>query len=420
MSGCAVCIIVENLPVPGDRRVWQEARTLTEAGYSVSIICPKGHGFKRSRELLDGIEIYRHSIWEARGRRGYFLEYGWALGMEFVLALKVYARTRFKILQACNPPDTIFLIALFFKLFGVRFVFDQHDLTPELYETKFGRKDLLYRFACLAERLTYRAADVVIATNESFRRIALDRGGVCPNRTAVVRGCPNIDDFQLPPPRPHLKQGRTYLVVYVGVMASQDGVNLLLESISHLVIDQGRDDTLFVLIGFGPDLDGLKARATARGLDAWVKFTGPLFGNSLLPYLATADVAVAPDPSNALNDNLTMVKILEYMACGLPVVLYDLVEGRRSAGDAALYAKDNDPVDFAGQIAKLLDSQSLRRRLGDIGRQTIQESLNWKIERQKLLHAYETASRGGRSCEKREPVIPRGSSDAIQSQSLRR
>jgi glycosyltransferase involved in cell wall biosynthesis len=230
----------------------------------------------------------------------------------------------------------------------------------------------------------------------------------------VVRGCPNIDDFQLPPPRPDLKQGRTYLVLYVGVMAAQDGVNLLLESISHLVIDQGRDDTLFVLIGFGPALDGLKARATACGLDAWVKFTGPLFDNNLLPYLSTADVAVAPDPSNALNDNLTMVKILEYMACGLPIVVYDLVEGRRSAGDAALYAKDNDPVNFAGQIAKLLDSESLRRRLGDIGRHKIQESLNWRIERQKLLHAYETASRGGRLCEKPAPVVARGSSDALR------
>jgi len=406
-----VCIIVENLPVPADRRVWQEARALTEAGYCVSIICPKGPGYERSYEVLNGVAIYRHSTFEAMGRGGYFLEYAWALAAEFALAIKVYVRTRFRILQACNPPDTIFLIALFFKLFGVRFVFDQHDLTPELYETKFGGKDFLYRLVRMAECLTYRTADMVIATNESFRKIALDRGGVSPNRSVVVQGCPNLDDFQLPPSRPDLKQGRKYLVVYVGVMGPQDGVDLLLESIGHL-ITQGRYDTLFVLIGFGPELNGLKAFSTARGLDSWVKFTGPLYGDHLLTYLATADVAVAPDPSNVLNDRLTMVKILEYMASGLPVVLYELPEGRCSAADAALYAKGNDPIDFADQIARLLDSESLRRRLGEVGTKRIHESLNWKIEKLKLLRAYESASGGVSFCEKSGGVACRPS-DAV-------
>jgi glycosyltransferase involved in cell wall biosynthesis len=226
--GCGVCIIVENQPVPADRRVWQEARALTGAGYSVSIICPKGRGFERSNETLDGIEIYRHSTWEASGRAGYLIEYGWALAAELALALKVYARTRFRILQACNPPDTIFLVALFFKLLGVRFVFDQHDLAPELYETKFGRKGLIYRLVRLAERLTFQTADVAIATNDSCREIALRRGRISPDRSIVVRGCPDLNDFRLPPPRADLKQGLAHLVVYVGIMGPQDGVDLLL------------------------------------------------------------------------------------------------------------------------------------------------------------------------------------------------
>ncbi|PYV21041.1 MAG: glycosyltransferase WbuB, partial [Acidobacteria bacterium] len=186
-GGTAVCIIVENLPVPFDRRVWQEARALKEAGYRVSVICPKGRGFARGRETIEGIEVYRHSLWEASGPLGYFIEYGWALAAEFLLTLRIWARTRFRILHACNPPDTIFLIGLWFKLFGVRFIFDHHDLNPELYEAKFGRRDFGYRLVCLAERLTFRAADVSIATNQSYREIALVRGGMRPERVFVVR-----------------------------------------------------------------------------------------------------------------------------------------------------------------------------------------------------------------------------------------
>ena len=402
MSRCAVCIIVENLAVPGDRRVWQEARALTEAGYQVSIICPKGSGYERSRETIDGIEIYRHSTCEASRFLGYFVEYAWALLVEFLLALKVYARSRFRVLQACNPPDTIFLIGLFFRLFGVRFIFDQHDLTPELYETKFRRKGFLYRLVRLAERLTFRTADVVIATNESFREIALSRGKVSPGRLFMVRGCPDLKDFSLPSPQPDLREGRAHLVVYVGIMGPQDGVDLLIESIDRLVKKLGHDDTLFVLIGFGSELRRLKTSATTRGLDPWVKFTGPLYGDDLRAYLATADVAVAPDPSNSLNDKLTMVKIFEYMACGLPIVLYDLVEGRRSAQDAALYATGNDPINFADQIARLLESESLRERLGAIGRIRARENLNWEVEKQKFLLAYEFCLHGAVSTSDRE------------------
>lgn len=386
----AVCMIVENLPVPADRRVWQEARALSEAGYRVSIICPKGRGFERSQETLDGIEIYRHSMWEASGKAAYLIEYGWALMAEFVLALRIYRRTSFRILQACNPPDTIFLVGFFFKLLGVRFVFDHHDPVPELYAARFLRKGFLYWLLRAAERLTFRTADVTISTSDSLREIALGRGGISPDRSFVVRGCPDLRDFPSRGPRPELREGRDHLVLYVGVMGPQDGVGLLLESIEYLVKKKGRRDTLFVLVGSGTEFPGLKVQAAARDLDEFVKFTGALYGEDLLAYFAIADIGVAPDPSNDLNDKLAMVKIFEYMAYALPVVIYDVTEGRRSAGDAAIYARPNDTIDFGDQIAELLDSPMSRRRLGEIGRNRIESGLNWEHQKQILLRAYQT------------------------------
>jgi len=390
-----VCIIVENLPVPADRRVWREARTLAEDGYQVSVICPRGRGFEKYHEKLEGVEIYRHWAWESPGTRlGYLIEYGWALLIEFLLALRIYVRTPFSILQACNPPDTIFLIALFFKLVGVRFIFDYHDPNPELYALKFPQKRLVYRLVCLAERLTFRAADFVIATSDSGREIAVNRGGVAPERVVVVRTCPDLDEFRPRPVQPELKLARKYMVVYLGVMGPQDGLDLLLESADYLVKEKGRRDTVFVLIGPGPELPRLKALVTASGLEPWVKFTGPLYGDQLQTYLSTADVGVAPDPSNVFNDKLTMIKILEYMAYGLPVVLYDLAEGKRLAGNAALYARGNDPTDFAEQIAKLLDSEPLRQRIGTLGKQRVYEKLNWRFEKKRLLEVFRAAQPG--------------------------
>jgi len=385
----AVCIIVENLPVPMDRRVWQEARALSEAGYRVAVICPKGSGFERSREMLGGIEIHRHRIWEASGPFGYLFEYTWALVAESYLALKVYARTRFRVLHAANPPDTISLIGLFFKLFGVRFIFDHHDLNPELYEAKFGRQGIFYMIVRLAERLTFRTADVSIATNESYRQIALTRGSMKPERVFVVRSCPDLRDIHRRA-RLDLKQGRRFLVVYLGVMGPQDGLDLLLDSISIIAKQRNRTDTLFALIGAGSELHRIKALAAQKGLDSMIRFTGRIPDNELAAYLSTADVAVAPDPATPMNDKSTMNKILECMAYGLPVVLYDLTEGRRSAQDAALYARPNDPVHFAEQILKLLNSETLRRELGVRGRRRIEESLNWETEKKTLLQAYQT------------------------------
>jgi glycosyltransferase involved in cell wall biosynthesis len=386
-----VCIIVENLPVPFDRRVWQEAQALREAGYRVSVICPRGKGYERSRETLNDIEIYRHRIWEAAGPLGYLIEYGWAWVAEFCLALRIFRRTRFRVLQACNPPDTIFLIGLIFRLCGVHFIFDHHDLNPELFEAKFGKRGPLYKLVCLAERLTFRTANVSIATNESYREVAIIRGGMRPDRVFIVRGCPDLQRIRLGPPRPELKAGKPLLVVYVGVMGPQEGLDLLLESIELIVRQRGRRDVAFALVGAGTKLPYLKEVASKKGLDSEVSFTGRIPDADLAAYLSTADVCVAPDPKNPMNDKSTMNKILEYMAYARPIVQFDLAEGRHSAEDAALYARPNDPADFAEKIIRLLDSEELRRQLGERGRRRIEENLNWEAEKKMLLAAYRKA-----------------------------
>ena len=388
-----VCIIVENLPVPMVRRAWQQACALRDAGYRVSVISIKGAGFERSRETIDGIEIYRHRVWEASGALGYLLEYSFALAAQFCLALRIYFRTRFRILHAWNPPDTMFLIARFFKLFGVRFIFDHLDLCPELYLAKFNRQDFFYRLVCLAERMTFRTATVSLSTNQSYREVAIERGGMPPDRVFVVRVTPEPEKMRRGLPRPELKQGKTHLVAYLGVMGPQDGVDLLIESIHYIVKQKRRDDTQFTLMGSGTETPRLKALVDQKGLEPWVTFTGRVPSDVLAQYLSTADVGVAPDPLNRMNDKSTMGKILEYMAFGLPVVLYELTEGRRSAGDAALYARPNDPVDFAAKVSTLLDSEPLRRQLGELGRKRIEEGWNWEIDRKSLLAAYELALR---------------------------
>jgi len=387
-----VCIVVENLPVPLDRRVWREACALRDAGYRVSVICPKGEGFSAAYETLEGIEIYRHRTFEASSAPGYLLEYSWALFAEFLLTLKVFARTRFRILQACNPPDTIFLIGLLLKPFGVRFIFDQHDLGPELFEAKFGkRRGLLYSLARFLERCSFRAADISIATNESFKDVAVTRGGKDPKDVFVVRNCPDLAKFRRPEGLTTNKFGKSLVVTYVGFMGTQDGLDLLLESIEHIVRRENRQDTHFVLVGGGTVIADLQAIIGRKNLDAYVTLTGQVSHDEVAAYLSNGDVGVAPDPKNAMNDNSTMVKILEYMAFRLPVVLFDLKEGRNIAGPAALYAVPNDPIDFANQITKLLNNKELRQQLGECGRKRIEEKLNWEVERKSLLQAYEAA-----------------------------
>ena len=384
-----VLIIVEDIPVPFDRRVWQEACALREAGYGVAVICPKRNTFTAARETLEGIEIYRHGLREGSGPFSYVFEYLQALAAQFILAIRIYRRTRFRVIHACNPPDTIFLVGAFFKLFGVRFIFDHHDLNPELFEVKFGRRGLLYRLVRLAEKLTYRAADVSIATNDSYRQVALERGGMAPERAFVVRSAPDLSRISLRPPRDDLKFGRNYLVLYLGTMGPQEGVDILLEAAAQIA--RVRDDTAFVIIGAGSEVPRLKSMTASLGLENIVRFTGRIPDAELADYLSTADICVAPDPKNSMNDKSTMNKVLQYMAYSRPVVLFDLTEGRRAAGDAALYARPNDPADFAAKVLELLDSKPLRRDLGRRGRRRIEKSLNWEHEKVALLDAYRAA-----------------------------
>jgi glycosyltransferase involved in cell wall biosynthesis len=389
-SSPAICIIVENEPVPADRRVWQEARALVGAGFRVSVICPKGSGCDSSAETLEGIEIYRYPAWNAQKTAGYVFEYIFALVMQFYLAWKVYARNRFRALLACNPPDTIFLIALAFKPLGVRFVFDHHDLCPELYEAKFKRRGPIYEMLCLLERLTFRTADMSIATNESYRDIAIARGKMKPDRVLVVQTCAALTDVTGTQEILELKRGKPHMVLYVGMMEPQDGVSLLIEAIEYIVKKTCREDTRFILIGSGSELPKLKTLAVRLGVDNFIEFTGLLPHKQVCLYLCVADVCVAPDPLNPLNDKSTMIKTLEYMAFSKPIVLFDLKEGRRAVGEGALYARPDDPIDFANQIEKLLDSESLRRKLGEFGGKRTEEGLNWEAQSAKLIRAFET------------------------------
>lgn len=389
-SGKKVLIIVENLPSPFDRRVWQEATTLKQHGYGVSIICPTGKGYEKKYEEIEGIHIYRHNLpLEADGALGYLLEYSTALFWEFVLAWKVLFRHGFDAIHACNPPDNIFLVGGFFKLLGKKFLFDHHDINPELYEAKFGRRDFFYRVMLAWERWTFRLADVSIATNESYKKIAIERGGMDPDKVYIVRSGPRLDRLKVLPPVEALKQGRAYLVGYVGVMGKQEGIDYLLQALKYIVYDRQRTDVHFGLVGGGTSLEESKALAASLGVAEYVTFTGRVSDDEMLAILNTADICVNPDVANEMNDKSTMNKIMEYMALGKPIVQFDSTEGRFSAQEASLYARRNDVEDLAGKILFLLDHPEVRARMGSYGKQRIETVLEWRHEEPKLLAAYQ-------------------------------
>jgi len=392
-----VLILVENLPSPFDRRVWQEANALRDAGYTVTIICPTGRGYEAPYEEIDGIAIHRYRLpVEASGAKGYAIEYSVALAKTFALCWKVLFTRGFDIVHACNPPDLFFLIGAFFKLFGKRFVFDHHDINPELYEAKFGRRDGFYRLLLALERWTFRFADISIATNESYRRIAVERGAMDPGRVHVVRSGPSLERMKVLPPDERLKQGRRYLVGYVGVMGAQEGIDLLLRAVHSIVHWHKRTDVHFGLVGGGTSLEELKRLATELDVEDYVTFTGRVPDAEMLAMLNTADVCVNPDVANEMNDKSTMNKVMEYMALGKPIVQFDLTEGRFSAQQASLYARRNDPDDLAVKIVSLLDDPERRARMGATGRARVENELEWRYEAPKLLAAYAALEPGVR------------------------
>ena len=389
----AILIIVENLPVPLDRRVWQECLALRDAGYKVLVICPQMKGHVSPHEILEGITICRHKMLpEAKGLLGFFAEYASALWGETVLAWKLHREHRFQLIHMCNPPDLIFAVAWPFKLLGVRVIFDVHDLWPEMFEAKFNRRNLIYWAVRAAQWLNYQCADVVLATNETNRAAALRHGGKDPSKVFLVRTAPKIPNPALPA-NPELKRGRKFLVGYVGVMGSADGVHILLEAAAQVVHALGRQDVQFLLMGDGPEYaDLLKLRDHLK-LTAFVDMPGWAGNDFLFPALTTIDLGVTCDIPNAYNHSCTMNKVLEYMAFAKPQVSFDLRESRASALDAGLYVAEVSPRKLAEAILQLLDDEPQRREMGQRGFHRLHNELNWEKSVDQLLAAYAAALR---------------------------
>jgi glycosyltransferase involved in cell wall biosynthesis len=387
-----VLIIVENLPVPLDRRVWQESCALRDAGYEVVVICPKMRGCVTPEETLEGIHIYRHWISEeAGGFVGFFREYASALFGEMRLAWRVWRRHRPALIHLCNPPDLLFLVALPFKaLFGTKVIYDVHDLWPEMFEAKFEKRGLFYWAVRLAERMTAEIADIVLATNKSVKLAMIERGGKENGDVFIVRTAPKIATTQARE-NPAFKKGRRFLVGYVGVMGNADGVNYLIEAARHVIHTSGRRDVQFLLMGTGPEYAALVAQRDSLGLQEYVDLPGRVSNEFLFSALKTIDLGVSCDPINSYNHHCTMNKVLEYMAFGKAQVMFDLVEGRESAGEAARYVAENSAIKLGETILSMLDDAAIRAQMGALGQERMRSELNWERSVEQLLSAYATA-----------------------------
>jgi glycosyltransferase involved in cell wall biosynthesis len=385
----SLLILVQNLPVPMDRRVWQESRALTAAGYKVSVISPRPPEEPEYMEI-EGVHLYRYPIPPpTKGVLGFIREYTYSWMHTNRLAKRVFKEQGFDAIQTCNPPDIFWTIGRAYKRKGKKFVFDQHDLCPEVFESRFGKRGLLYKGLMWLEKQTYKTADMVIAPNESYRRVAMERGGFPTEWISVVRSGPLSTKFRKVEPEPSLKRGKRYLGVYLGVMGPQDGVDYLLRSIQHMVHTFGHRETQFALIGAGDMFEDLKKMAMELQLDEYVEFTGRIPDEELLTYFSTADIAFAPDPFNPLNDVSTMNKVIEYMALGLPVVSFDLKESRYSAEEAAIYVPGSDEKAFAQAAIDLLNDPNRRQRMSEFGRRRFEECLSWEHNRRNLVEAYD-------------------------------
>lgn len=387
-----VLILVEDLPVPFDRRVWTEAKTLRDAGWRVTVISPKGEGATRWHERIDGIEVFRYPLpTTAAGFANHLAEYAVAIPATLILALLAWRGRPFDVVHACNPPDFFFPIGMLFRRLGSAFIFDQHDLSPEVYLAQGGRAGgLVHRILRWCERQTYRAADVVISTNETYRRFALERGAVPPDRVFVVRSSPDPRRIHLVEPDPDLRSGREHLVAYLGTMGPQDGVDLFVDAAVE-VEKRCPGRVRFIAMGGGGQLDVLRARIEREGLGDAVAFTGRVADEYVRKVLSTADVAISPDPANGFNEYCTMNKTLEYMATATPVVAFDLEETRVSAGDAAVYAQPNDPRELADLVVALLNDPERRAEMARIGLERVNGPLSWKASAENLLAAYDCA-----------------------------
>jgi glycosyltransferase involved in cell wall biosynthesis len=385
-----VLIFVQNLPVPLDRRVWQECRALRAAGYEVSVVCPEGPG-DPAYQVLEGVHIYKYRpAPPATGPLAYAWEFVYCLGRAGVLAARAHRRRPLDAVQACNPPDTYWALALLFRLVGARFVYDQHDLCPEVYESRFERPSrLLLAVLRGLEQATYRTAHRVISTNDSYREVALGRGRRRPEDVTVVRSGPDLDIMRRAEPRPELRHGRRHLMCYLGIMGPQDGVDLALRAVAKVVHEHGRDDVHTTFMGFGDCYDELVALAHELGLDDHVDFTGRADMPMIIDRLSTADLGLCPDPKSPLNDVSTMNKTLEYMAFGVPLVSFDLKEQRISAGDAGVFVPSPDVDAFAAAVVALLDDPARRAVMGERGRQRIVDEMGWTHQAARYVGVYD-------------------------------
>jgi glycosyltransferase involved in cell wall biosynthesis len=385
-------VLVENLSVPLDRRVWQEATSLTKAGFRVFVVCPRGTKMDREPiEHLEGVTIYRYPLTPAAaGPSGYIREYGQAFWHTARLVRRLAREHGLDVVQACNPPDFLLAAAWPLKRRGSAFIFDQHDLVPELYLSRFGRgKDALYQTICRVERLAFRLADVVMSTNESYRQIALTRGRKRDADVFVVRSAPDLARFRQRDPEVALRRGKQHLISYLGVMGPQDGVDHALHALA--AVREHRQDWHAIFMGGGDMLEAMRSLSEQLGIAEMVEFPGRVPDDYVARVLSSSDVCLAPDPKNPLNDVSTMNKIVEYMAMSRPIVSYDLREARVSAGDAALYARSNDVASFATAVERLLDNPTLRARMGATGRARVENELSWQHSERALLSAYERA-----------------------------
>lgn len=386
-----IVMLIQNMSFPKDRRVRQEAFALQEAGFRVSVICPRGSTQDTAGyEDVQGVPVFRYpQPWLATNKASYFLEYGWAMVCTLLYVAAIWLRDGFDVLHAANPPDLFFLVAAPFKLLGKKFVFDQHDLSPEMFETKFGKRGLVYRLLLFLERWSYHLADLVIVTNQSFQEIAEQRGGVTRDRLRIVRNGPDLRTFRPVPPRPELKNGAAHLAVYVGVMGKQDGVERVIEAADHIVNHRGRKDVHFSLLGSGDCFETLNAMVRDLRLQSSVTLPGWMADGELLAHLSTADVCLAPDPPVRMNQLSTMIKIMEYMSCAKPIVSFDLLESRRSAGPSAIFVQRDDPFAFGDAILELLDDAARRAQMGQAGWERVKTELHWGRSQEALLSGYD-------------------------------
>jgi glycosyltransferase involved in cell wall biosynthesis len=396
-----ILIIVQNLPVPFDRRVWLECKALVSAGYQVAVVCPKGSG-DPDYEVIDTVQLYKYRPYAPGGSKLSFVaEYIYSFLATARQTLKARRGGRFAVLQACNPPDIFWPIALVLRWVDrTKFVFDHHDLSPELFQSRFpGGPTLPYRGLLALERRTHRTANHVISTNDSYRDIAIRRSGKAPEDVTVVRTGPDPNKLKRGPGDPELLRGRKHLAAYIGVMGPQDGVDIVVRAADIVIREMGREDIAFTIIGSGDCFDELVALRDELELKGHVEFTGRAPDELVKRILSTADVGLSPDPKNPLNDVSTMNKTMEYMAFELPVVAFDLRETRVSAAAAAVYVTPNDVREYAKAIVHLMDDGDARAQLGRIGRARVQDHLAWSHQERSYLRVYErlTAGAGARN-----------------------